>query len=74
MEAAGFDAAAIEARVGPVKQLQTALKLVANELDAEADSEKLRVNGFPVDGRMAEALLGLLGSILWVIYNVVLGS
>jgi hypothetical protein len=74
METAGFDNVAIEARVGPVKKLQTALKHVSNELDAEADSEKLRVNGIPMDARMAEGLLGLLGSMAWVVYNVVIAD
>eukprot|EP00945_MAST-04E_sp_MAST-4E-sp1_P007631 g7631.t1 len=74
MRAAGFDKAAIGARTGPVKALQTALKHVANELDAEGDSEKLRINGFPVDARMAEGFVTLLGSVGVTIYQVVLGG
>ena len=74
MRAAGFDQAAIGARTGPVKALQTALKHVANELDAEGDSEKLRINGFPVDARMAEGFVTLLGSVGVTIYQVVLGG
>ena len=50
------------------------LKHVANELDAEGDSEKLRINGFPVDARMAEGFVTLLGSVGVTIYQVVLGG
>ena len=74
MRDAGFDDAAITARVGSVKALQTALKHVANELDAEGDSEKLRINGFPVDARMAEGIVTLLGSVGVTIYQVVMGG
>ena len=43
-------------------------------MDAEGDNEKLRINGFPVDSRMAEAILTLLGSVAITIYNAFFGN
>ena len=74
MKMEGVDQAAIAVRVAEVKSLQRALKHIANEMDAEGDNEKLRINGFPVDSRMAEAILTLLGSVAITIYNAFFGN
>ena len=65
----------VQARIvllGNSKDLQTALKFVANELDAEHESEKLRICGFGVDSRMLEALFGLCSGLavtLWQVFG-----
>jgi len=74
MKMEGVDQTAIAVRVAEVKSLQRALKHIANEMDAEGDNEKLRINGFPVDSRMAEAILTLLGSVAITIYNAFFGN
>eukprot|EP00943_MAST-04B_sp_MAST-4B-sp1_P006165 g6165.t1 len=74
MKAQGVDQTAIAAHVGEIKSMQRALKHIANEMDAEADSEKLRINGFPVDERMAEAILTLLGSVAITVYNALFSN
>ena len=54
------------------KDLQSALKYVANELDSENESEKLRIMGVPVDSRMLEGLVGLVSGLaltLWQIFS-----
>ncbi len=52
------------------KHLQTALKFVANELDAEHESEKLRICGFGVDSRMLEGLFGLCSGLIVTIWQI----
>tara|TARA_B100000780_G_C21006927_1_gene403084 strand:+ start:92 stop:889 length:798 start_codon:yes stop_codon:yes gene_type:complete len=62
-EKAGVDPKEIKLLIKNEKALQKSLKLVANELDSEGASEKVRINGFPIDNRMLEGLVGLLGTI-----------
>jgi hypothetical protein len=52
------------------KELQTALKHVGNEMDAEAEVEKLRIMGFAVDSRMLEGVLGLLSATVLTLWQV----
>ena len=50
------------------KEIQRALKLVGDEIESEAENEKIRILGVSVDARMLEALLGLLSALavtLW---------
>ena len=74
MKAQGVDQTVIAAYLGEMKSLQRALKRVANEMNTEGDSEKLRINGFPVDARMAEAIVTLLGSVAITIYNALFSN
>ena len=55
------------------KELQTALKHVGNEMDAEAEVEKLRILGFAVDSRMLEGVLGLLSATVLTLWQVFRG-
>ena len=55
------------------KELQTALKHVGNEMDAEAEVEKLRICGFAVDSRMLEGVLGLLSATVLTLWQVFRG-
>jgi hypothetical protein len=50
------------------KEIQRALKLVADEIESEAETEKIRILGVNVDATMLEGLLGLLSALgvtLW---------
>ena len=62
----------LKSLLGREKELQSALKYVANELDSESETEKLRIIGFPVDTRMLEGLVGLISGLaltLWQIFQ-----
>ena len=48
--------------------MQRALKLVANDIERDAECEKIRILGISVDTRMLEGLFGLLSALavtLW---------
>ena len=50
------------------KDIMRALKLVANEIEKESETQKIRILGMSVDTRMLEALMGLLSALgvtLW---------
>lgn len=50
------------------KDTMRALKLIANEIEKESETQKIRILGMSVDTRMLEALMGLLSALgvtLW---------
>ncbi len=54
------------------KEIQRALKLVSSDLEAEAETQQLRILGIKVDTTMLEGLVGLVSAIgvtLWQAYS-----
>ena len=53
-----------------LKEVQTALKHVGNELDTESEVQKMRILGMSVDSRMLEGFIGLFTATIFTLYQI----